>query len=136
VPNIPRLSQEGKQQGDPNFDRNIFLKRKAEARRRIVDAAAERAAKVAAEAAARPDRSFAEQIEALRRVCNHQIAALEILDSQGVVLDPKQFKALQSLAFVVRSLSAEARAAGQNFDPAHASDAELAQLAGDPEDTP
>lgn len=128
MPDWPRLSTTGKQEGD-NLDRNTFLRRKAETRRKVVEARAEADRERQAAAAALPDRSFADQIEALRRLTNRQIAVLEMQETAGGALDARQFKALQSLAFVVRSLSAEARAASLNWDPARASDDELAEAA-------
>jgi len=127
MPDWPRLTTQGIQQGD-NLDRNAFLKRKAETRRKIVEARAEAQREKLETARALPDRSFADQIEALRRLTNRQIAVLEMEEGAGGMLDSRQFKALQSLAFVVRSLSAEARAASQNWDPGAASDDELASI--------
>jgi len=128
VPDWPRLSTTGEKAGD-DFDRNLFLKRKAETRRKVQDAQLEREQEMRRRAESLPDRSFGEQIEALRRLTNRQLAVLEALEATGGMLDGKQFRALQSLAFVVRGLSAEARASALGWDPARASDDELAEAA-------
>ena len=126
MPDWPRLSVPGGKQGD-DFDQTVFLKRKAETRRKIQDAQAQRETEAKQRIAALPDRTFADQIEALRRLTNRQIAVLEEVEKTGGMLDSKHFKALQSLAFVVRSLSAEARAQSTGWDPTQASDADLAR---------
>jgi len=136
VPNIPRLSTTGEKDGT-DFDRNLFLRRRAETRRKVADAQAQREAELKRQLAAIPDRTFADQIEALRRLTSRQIALLEALEATGGMLDPKQFKALQSLAFVVRSLSAEARAQALGWDPTKLSDGELAaEIENGPGDPP
>lgn len=127
MPDWPRLSVPGGKQGD-DFDRSVFLKRKAETRRKILDAQAAREAELRQQIEGQPDRSFTDQIEALRKLTSRQISMLEAVEKTGGLLDQKHFKALQSLAFVVRSLSAEARAAAVGWDPARASDEELGSL--------
>lgn len=129
MPDWPRLSVPGGKQGD-DFDRSVFLKRKAETRRRIADAQEQREMAMRQRVEGMPDRSFIDQIEALRRLTGRQIALLEEIEKTAGLLDGRQFKALQSLAFVVRSLSAESRAQSLGWDPSQATDAELAQAAG------
>lgn len=125
----PRLLLPGTSTGD-HLDRDLYLKRKAEDRRRVQDAAAAKAAELRRQAEAVGDRTFAEQIEALRKVCNRQIAVLELQERAGGMLSPQHFKSLQSLAFVVRSLAQEARAQAAGWDPSSLSQAELEGVAG------
>jgi len=77
-----------------------------------------------------PNRSFADQVEAMRRLCDRQLALLELQEQEHGVLPVAEFRMVQKLAFILRTLGQESRAQASGWDATKASDAELQSLVG------
>jgi len=77
-----------------------------------------------------PNRSFPEQIEAMRKLCDRQLALLELTEEEHGVLPVNEFRMVQKLAFILRTLGQESRAQANGWDASKATDKELQEIAG------